>query len=120
MNNKGFTLVEVLIGLIILAIGLLAIAGMQIVAVRGNFFSHYLTQASYVGQDRLELLNTLPVDSAELQEGNHNDGTTTISGIAFDRSYTVVVAGNIRTITYTIRWNDGMNRTISFATIRSI
>jgi type IV pilus assembly protein PilV len=120
LNNKGFTLVEVLVGLVILAIGLLAIAGMQLTAVRGNFFSHYLTQANYVGQDRLELLNNLPVDSAELQAGNYNDGTTTISGIVFDRSYTVVVTGDIRTITYTVRWNDGMNRTISFSTIRSI
>jgi len=120
MNKKGFTLIEVLIGLVILAIGLLAIAGMQITAVRGNFFSHYLTQASYVGQDRLELLNNLPVDSAELQTGDYNDGTTTISGIVFDRSYTVVLSGVIRTITYTVRWNDGMNRTITFSTIRSI
>jgi type IV pilus assembly protein PilV len=120
MNQKGFTLIEVLIGLIILAVGLLAIAGMQITAVRGNFFSHYLTQASYVGQDRLELLNNLSVDSVELQAGNHNDGSTTISGIVFNRSYTVVVNGGIRTITYTVGWNDGVNRSISFATIRSI
>jgi len=120
MNKKGFTLIEVLIGLIVLSVGLLAIAGMQITAVRGNFFSHYLTQASYVGQDRLELLNNMPVDSAELQAGNHNDGTTTISGIVFNRSYAVVVNGDTRMITYTVRWNDGMNRTISFATIRSI
>jgi type IV pilus assembly protein PilV len=120
MNKKGFTLIEVLIGLIILSVGILAIAGMQMTAVRGNFFSHYLTQASYVGQDRLELLNNMPVDSAELQAGNHNDGATTISGIVFNRSYTVVVNGDIRTITYTVRWNDGMDRTISFATIRSI
>jgi type IV pilus assembly protein PilV len=120
MNKKGFTLIEVLIGLIILSVGLLAIAGMQITAVKGNFFSHYLTQASYVGQDRLELLNNLPVDSVELQAGNHNDGTTTISGIVFNRSYIVVVSGGTRTITYTVGWNDGVNRTISFATIRSI
>ena len=120
MNKKGFSLIEVLIGLVLLAIGLLAIAGMQITAVRGNFFSHYLTQASYVGQDRLELLNNMPVGSAELQAGNHNDGTTTISGIVFNRSYAVVVNGDTRMITYTVWWNDGISRTISFATIRSI
>jgi type IV pilus assembly protein PilV len=120
MNKKGFTLIEVLIGLIILSVGLLAIAGMQITAVRGNFFSHYMTQASYAAQDRLELLNNLSVGSTELQAGNHNDGTTTISGIVFNRSYAVVVNGDIRTITYTVRWNDGTNRAISFATIRSI
>ena len=120
MNKKGFSLIEVLIGLVLLAIGLLAIAGMQIVAVKGNFFSHYMTQASYAAQDRLEILNHLPVDSAELQPGNYNDGPVTIAGIVFNRTYAVNANGNTRTITYNVSWNDGVNRTISFATIRSI
>ncbi len=120
MNKKGFTLIEVLIGLVILAIGLLAIAGMQMTAVRGNFFSHYLTQASYVGQDRLEFFNNLPIDSAELQAGNHNDGTVTVAGIVFNRTYTVNVTGSLLTIIYTVSWNDGVARNISFSTIKSI
>ena len=120
MNKKGFTLIEVLVGLVLLAIGLLAIAGMQITSVKGNFFSHYLTQASYVGQDRLEFLNHLPIDDAQLQPGNYNDGTVTISGIVFNRAYTVAINGDFRTITYTVSWNDGVNRRISFSTIRSI
>ena len=74
MDKKGFTLTEMLIGLVFLAIGLLAIAGMQATSVRGNFFSHYLMQASYTAQDRLEFLDNLPYDSLQLQQGNHNDG----------------------------------------------
>ena len=120
MNKKGFSLIEVLVGLVLLAIGLLAIAGMQVTSVRGNFFSHYMTQATYVGQDRLELLDNIPIDSAALQAGNHNDGTINIAGIAFNRSYIVTVNGDIRTIVYTVSWNDGVNRRISFSTIRSI
>ena len=120
MNKQGFTLIEVLIGLVILAIGLLAIAGMQITAVKGNFFSHYLTQASYVGQDRLEFLDNLPINSAELQAGSHNDGTATVAGIVFNRTYTVNVNGDLRTIIYTVSWNDGVARNISFSTIKSI
>lgn len=120
MNKKGFTLIEVLVGLVLLAIGLLAIAGMQISAVRGNFFSNYLTQASYVGQDRLEFLDNLPIDSAELQAGSHNDGTVTVAGIVFTRTYTVNIAGDLRRITYAVSWNDGVVRNISFSTIRSI
>ena len=120
VNKKGFSLIEVLIGLIILAIGLLAIAGMQITSVKGNFFSHYLTQASYVGQDRLEFLDNTPIDSPQLQAGNYNDGTVAISGIVFNRSYTVAINGDFRTITYTVSWNDGVNRSISFSTIRAI
>ena len=119
MNKKGFTLVEVLVGLVILAIGLLAIASMQVTSVRGNFFSHYLTQASYVGQDRLELLDNLSYSSAELLAGNYNDGPTTISGIVFNRSYTVADLNGYKIITYTVAWNDGVNRNIAFSTIRS-
>jgi type IV pilus modification protein PilV len=60
-NTKGFTLIEVLVGLIILSIGLLGIAGMQITSVKGNYFSNNLTQATYVAQDRLEYLKNLPI-----------------------------------------------------------
>jgi type IV pilus assembly protein PilV len=119
LNKKGFSLIEVLIGLVILAIGLLAIAGMQMVSVKGNFFSHYLTQASYAAQDRLEFLDNLPIDDVQLQPGNHNDGTVTISGMVFNRTYTVNVNGDLRTISYTVLWNDGVNRNISLSTIRS-
>ena len=117
MDKNGFTLIEVLIGLVILAVGVLAIAGMQMTSVRGNFFSHYLTQANYTGQDRLEFLDNLSYTSNELSEGNHNDLSTTISGIVFNRSYTVV--GNPKVITYTISWNDGVNRSIVLSTIRA-
>jgi len=120
LKNKGFTLIEVLIGLTILAIGLLAIGAMQINAVKGNFFSHYMTQASYVCQDRLESLDNLPIDNPQLQAGNHNDGPVTIAGMVFNRAYTVNVNGDLRTIIYMVSWNDGVNRSISISTIRSI
>jgi Tfp pilus assembly protein PilV len=113
-------LIEVLVGLVILAIGLLAIAGMHVSSVRGNFFSHYLTQASYAAQDRLEFLDNLPYGSARLQAQNYDDGTTTISGIVFNRSYAVADnPSGYKVINYTVAWNDGVRRSISFSTIRS-
>jgi type IV pilus assembly protein PilV len=119
MDNKGFMLIEVLIGLILLAVGLLAVAGMQLSSVRGNFFSNYLTQASYAVQDRLEFLDNLPYDDARLNAGNHNDGQATIAGITFNRSYGVTINGNLKTIVYTVTWKDFGDRQIVFATIRS-
>jgi type IV pilus modification protein PilV len=120
VNNKGFTLIEVLVGLVILAIGLLAIASMQVTSVRGNFFSNYLTHASYAGQDRMEFLDNLSYTSAELSAGDHNDPSTTISGIVFNRSYSVADDPNgYKIINYTVRWNDGVNRSILFSTIKS-
>lgn len=118
-KQKGFSLIEVLIGLIFLAVGLLAMAGLQATSVRGNAFSNNLMQATYVAQDRLESLINLPLDSPQLQAGNYNPLPTIISGVTFSQSYTVVVNGNLRTINYTVTWNDGVNHSISFSTIRS-
>ena len=119
MNNKGFSLMEVLIGLIFLAVGLLAMATLQVSSVRGNFFSHHLTQASYVAQDRLEFLNSLPLDSAQLQPGEHGDGRVNVSDIVFNRSYSVTINGGLTAIHYRVTWNEGVGRNIGFSTIRS-
>lgn len=119
MDRRGFSLIELLVGLVIFSIGLLAIASMQTASVKGNYFSHYLMQASYVAQDRLEFLNILPLDSAALEVGEHNDGTISIGGVVFNRSYSVAASGGQKAITYSVRWNDGLNHNISFSTIRS-
>jgi len=117
---------EVLIALVFLAIGLLAIASLQGISVRGNMFSNNLMQGTYVAQDGIELLKTLPLTDAKLQAGSYNDGPWQIStpggsytSVVFNRSYTVVVNGNLRTIQYTVTWNDGINHTVTFSTIRS-
>jgi type IV pilus modification protein PilV len=119
-NNKGFTLLEVLVGLVILSIGLLAIAGMQVTSIRGNFFSKNITEANYVAMDRLEFLNNLPLTAAQLQAGNYNEGSQTFAGIAFNRSYSVANNAGIRTINYIVRWNDGVDRTITISTVRAL
>ena len=120
-KKEGFSLIEVLIALIFLAIGILAIASLQVTSVRGNFFSNNLMQATYVAQDRLEFLQNLPYDSSRLAQGNYKpdpDGPVTVSGIVFNRSYTVSDAG-YKLIDYTVTWNDGVDHRISFSTIRA-
>lgn len=121
MGQKGFTLIEILVSLILLAVGLLAIAGMHVTSIRGNFFSQHLTQATYIAQDRLEFLDTVAYDATALQAGIYDDGIRQIPGsdIVFHRSYTVTINGDLKTITYTVTWNEGVPRTISFSTIRT-
>ena len=123
-RKEGFSLIEVLIGTIFLAIGLLAIASLQVTSVRGNFFSNNLMQATYVAQDRLELLKNSALDDPSLGIGDHPDGTTTINtGLTFNRSYSVESVfdpnGSYLRIKYLIQWNDGVDHSISFSTIRS-
>jgi prepilin-type N-terminal cleavage/methylation domain-containing protein len=119
MNPKGFTLVEILIGIILLSVGLLAVGGMQITSIRGNFSSYSLTYASYVAQDRMEFLSHLNFDDVLLNAGNHGDGSASNEGISYNRTYNVAINGGQKTITYTVTWQDRVNRQISFSTIRS-
>ena len=128
-EKKGFSLVEVLIGMIFLAIGLLAVAGMQATSVRGNFFSNNLMLATYAAQDRLEFLKSLPMTSSYLTQGSHEDGTppefstSSFKSLVFNRSYTVTTVndlnGNYLRIDYVVTWNDGVNHSLPFYTFRS-
>ena len=118
-GRKGFTLTEVLIGFVILAVGMLAVAAMQITSTKGGYFSSNMTQATILAQDKLEYLKNLSYRDSDLSSGQHNEGT--ISGTIFSRQYTIAEdAGNsMKTITVTVQWTDRGNHNISFSTIRS-
>jgi Tfp pilus assembly protein PilV len=106
-------------GLIILAIGLLGIATMQITSIKGGYFSSNVTQATIFAQDKLEYLKSLSYNDSNLNSGQHNEGT--ISGAIFSRVVDVVddVGNSMKTITVTVQWTDRGNHSISFSTIRS-
>jgi len=117
-KKKGFTLIEVLISLIILAIGILAVAGMQITSIIGTSFSSNMTQASVLAQDRLEFIKSLPLNDVSLDTGYHNDPPDV--GI-FTRSYQAIrnANPNFVNIIYTVSWLEkGVLHTVSFRTIK--
>ena len=118
---KGFSLLEVLVALVFLAVGLLALAGLQMTSIRGNSFSHHLSLATVAAQDRLEFLKNLPMNSDQLLQNQYNEQQVTLSGMSFQRAYTVTQAdnmSNLKTIQYTVRWNDGKDHSVTFTTQR--
>jgi type IV pilus assembly protein PilV len=52
--EKGFTLVETLVALVVLSIGLLGVAGLQLVGLRGNMSAASRTQATYFADDIID------------------------------------------------------------------
>jgi type IV pilus assembly protein PilV len=48
--NRGFTLLEVLIALLIFSLGLLGMAGLMVVSVKSNQSAYLRTQASFLAQ----------------------------------------------------------------------
>ncbi len=121
LNHRGFSLLEILIALVILAVGILAITGMQITSIRGNYFSDNIMQASILGQDRLEQLKTLsPLPNI----GTYDDGFIAIRGTSFSRAYVVEAHPSLelpesRVIRVTVSWRDTSDHSVSFSTVRS-
>ena len=122
-QDKGFTLIEVLIGLILLAFGLLALMALELTSIRGTAFSSSLTQASVHAQEGLENLKRLPlykVDGVTVDDpftaGFHND--TDIG--SFKRQYTIESAAGYVTIRYTVSWTEkGVNHSATFDLIKA-
>ena len=58
--NKGFTLVEVLVSMVILAVGLLGIAGMQMKGLKTTGNANSITLDSYLAENLIERMRNNP------------------------------------------------------------
>lgn len=129
-DQKGFSLLEVLIAISIMAIGLLALCQMQIKAIQGNAFSGKTTDATTLAQDTLERLMTLDYTDADLTAGSHPpgsqaqiSGTQQVANVTYTISWGVTVDSPIddtKTVDITVTWPDeSRQRTLSMQFIKS-
>lgn len=65
-NQSGFTLIEVLVSLVILAIGLLGVAGLQNRSLSGNQGALYRSQAVLYANDIIERMRVNRVQSRQV------------------------------------------------------
>lgn len=93
-NKKGFTLLECMIAMMILAVGLLAVAQLQYTVIRGIAYSKQATEASNFVYSKMEDLKGQPLTS--LTSGSETKIGE--NGITYETTWTVTGTGNFRTI----------------------
>ena len=123
-NQKGYTLVEVLVALGILGFGLMAVATMQVTAIKTNSRASNLSLGVTLAQAKVEELMNLPysslvaldVDTDGTNQDADNDGTDDDGG-NFGLNDTVDGGGNVIADDselnvngrYSIYWNVAVN-----------
>jgi len=107
-DEKGFSILELLIGISIFAVGILATTTMQWWTVRNNTTGNVFTQTNMLAQTQMETLKNQ--DLSALVPGNYNDPNNPVdedgnAGGIYNRSWTI--ANNTtfsRQITVTVQW----------------
>jgi type IV pilus assembly protein PilV len=61
MHQRGFTLIEVLVSLLVISVGLLAIASLQLLSKRSNYDAAQRTTAAHLAEDLLARMRSNPV-----------------------------------------------------------
>ena len=105
-KNEGFTLLEVMIALVILVVGLLGLAALQLVAVKSNAFSSEMTYATMLAQQHAEVLKSLPYTDANLTSGSHT-AMGSSKGVQYTVTWNVtdnIPATDMKSLNVTVQW----------------
>ena len=122
-SSKGMSLIEVVMAMLIVAIGILGLAPLMAITMDGNSFSRSVTMANTLAQDKIESLRTvpgfspLPFVESDLNVNNRFDIYTTVDGPSSDAS----VPSGVYRIHVDIRWIDQNNlpRSLEYWTYRT-
>lgn len=105
-TEQGFTLIEVMISMVVLAIGLLAVAGMQVISIKSNTENRDITEASTLAMDKLEFLKVLPVDDIRLNAGDHTETENPVGG-KYAVTWNVTDSEDTKSISVLVDWSSG-------------
>lgn len=97
-TEKGFSLIEVMIALVLFAIGLLAFGGLEILALRNATYSKDYGKANTYAQQKVEEMKGTNWASV-------SDGSDTVEG-KFTRTWTVTTTGDVKTVAVAVAWVD--------------
>lgn len=120
-GQKGFTLLEVMIAVFLLAVAIMGAASLTTSVIKSNSLSQTLTTATTLAKDKMEeqkAANFTALPTAGSPDYATANGTVqaSASGSYYTRTWGVAVT-DPKTITVTVTWPT--NRTVQLKTIRA-
>jgi len=115
LKSRGFTLIEVLISLVILAVSLLALAGLMTATTKNTTAGGRLTEAATLAQDKLEELRAIHWENIPLKETR--DTPETRPGFQYERIWKARLNAtnpDIKEVEITVRWTDTTPHSLRF------
>ncbi len=82
-GEKGFSLIEVLISMMILTVGILSLYTLYITSLKGNTKGNSITTASTWAVDQIEYLMALDYSHPDLTDGSHGPITKDLYNISW-------------------------------------
>ena len=117
--ESGFTLIEILIGISIFAIGMLAVAKMQMATVRNTTLGNVISQATMLANQKMEEIKTTSFDDLVANEVENNLDPEGNAGGIFNRTTTIVtppdpLGAHVRQVAVQVQWEavHGGDRTV--------
>jgi len=108
-NQRGFTLIEIMVAITLLSIGLLGMAGLTVGIMRGNALSSQVTTSTALAQDKMEDIKR--VGYSGVAEGRSTEDYNDISGYPLYQRVTEVDVESpdpgMKTVTITVLWDSG-------------
>jgi type IV pilus assembly protein PilV len=138
-NNQGFTLIEIMVAMVIFAIGILSVAALQTKATKGNISANRSTRAFTWCSDRMETLMSLPYASVvtntplqtadgidndydgQIDEANENGDIRISWNVINNDGAPGNPPLNTISITVTVIWQTpmGQQKTVNLTTVRA-
>lgn len=116
-QQRGFTLLEILVAMIVLSVGLLGIAGLTVSVIQGNAYSKNVTTATVIAETRIEDMRRAGYANATPTNFSAGPDPVSMGGVSFLRTTAITnnsPASNMKAIAVTVSWE---TRSVTLNTI---